>query len=50
MKPEGQKTKETVYVSPCVECVEVNVEHGFQSSIEGVVNEGYTQEDGSWDM
>lgn len=49
MKMEAQKTKEMSYVAPYVEYIEVSVETGFQTSMEGTWNEGYTEEEGSWD-
>lgn len=49
MEMEAQKTKEMGYVAPYVECIEVAVETGFQTSVEGTWNEGYTEEEGRWD-
>ncbi len=50
MKVEKEQTKDGGYLSPRVEWTEVAVEAGFQASLEGIENEGYSVEDGSWDM
>lgn len=49
MEMEAQKTNEMSYVTPYVEYIEVSVETGFQASVEGAWNEGYTEEEGRWD-
>lgn len=49
MRTMNEQSKEGVpYIAPEVECMEVAVETGFQSSLDGA-NEGYEQEEGTWD-
>lgn len=37
MKTETLKTNETGYIAPCVECIEVVIENGYQASAEDYV-------------
>lgn len=41
--------KQATYEVPLVECLEVTVEKGFQTSLDSTGNESYDVESGNWD-